>query len=91
MDRREFIKTADFISAGVLLGVNQIMAESAIDSGRKNKTGEIKNIQLFFADRHRQDCCGCYGNSVVQTPNIDRMARIFYHSQFTILHSDNGS
>jgi len=75
MDRREFIKTADFISTGVLLGGNQILAESPEDSGRKNKTGEIKNILLFFADQHRQDCCGCYGNSVVQTPNIDRMAR----------------
>ena len=34
----------------------------------------IRNIVLILADQHRQDCIGCYGNPVVQTPHIDRLA-----------------
>ncbi|MBF9052380.1 sulfatase-like hydrolase/transferase [Roseobacter sp. HKCCD9010] len=32
------------------------------------------NIILFMTDQHRADHLGCYGNSVVKTPNIDRIA-----------------
>ncbi|MEO1250021.1 MAG: sulfatase-like hydrolase/transferase, partial [Pseudomonadota bacterium] len=32
------------------------------------------NIILFMTDQHRADHLGCYGNTVVKTPNIDRIA-----------------
>ena len=32
------------------------------------------NVLMFTADQLRFDCLGCYGNSVVQTPNLDRLA-----------------
>lgn len=32
------------------------------------------NIILFMTDQHRADHLGCYGNTVVRTPNIDRIA-----------------
>jgi N-sulfoglucosamine sulfohydrolase len=32
-----------------------------------------RNIMLFIADDHGQDA-GCYGNKVIKTPNIDRLA-----------------
>lgn len=35
---------------------------------------DIRNIVLILADQHRADCLGCYGNPVVQTPHIDRLA-----------------
>jgi choline-sulfatase len=38
------------------------------------KTKPIRNIVLILSDQHRQDCIGCYGNPVVQTPHIDRLA-----------------
>ena len=32
------------------------------------------NILLLMCDQLRKDALGCYGNSVVQTPNIDALA-----------------
>lgn len=33
------------------------------------------NFLIFITDQHRADYLGCYGNSIVQTPNIDALAR----------------
>ncbi|MBS1830126.1 MAG: sulfatase [Acidobacteria bacterium] len=33
------------------------------------------NIILYLADDHGWDIAGCYGNSAVQTPNLDALAR----------------
>ncbi len=35
---------------------------------------EKPNILFLFTDQQRLDSLGCYGNPVVQTPNIDRIA-----------------
>ncbi|MBW1709548.1 MAG: sulfatase-like hydrolase/transferase [Deltaproteobacteria bacterium] len=32
------------------------------------------NIIYFYSDQHRHDAMGCAGNSVIKTPNLDRMA-----------------
>jgi arylsulfatase A-like enzyme len=32
------------------------------------------NILLLSTDEHRFDCLGCYGNPVIRTPNLDRIA-----------------
>jgi arylsulfatase A-like enzyme len=32
------------------------------------------NIIYLFSDQHRHDALGCAGNTVIQTPNLDRMA-----------------
>jgi len=32
------------------------------------------NILLFFTDQQRWDTCGCYGQELAVTPNLDRMA-----------------
>ena len=34
-----------------------------------------RNVLLLISDNHNWDDCGCYGNDVVQTPNIDRLAK----------------
>ena len=36
--------------------------------------GPRHNVLLLISDNQNWDDCGCYGNPVVQTPNIDRMA-----------------
>ena len=33
------------------------------------------NIVFFYSDQHRFDCLGVNGHSVVQTPNMDRLAK----------------
>jgi arylsulfatase len=33
------------------------------------------NLLMITNDQHRADCLGCYGNPVIQTPNLDRLAR----------------
>lgn len=35
---------------------------------------ERPNVLLFFTDQHRLSALGCYGDTVCQTPNIDRLA-----------------
>src|SRR5215470_8184909 len=35
----------------------------------------LPNIVLYLSDDHGIDFVGCYGNSVVRTPNIDGLAR----------------
>jgi arylsulfatase A-like enzyme len=32
------------------------------------------NIVYLFSDQHRHDAMGCAGNSVIQTPNLDKLA-----------------
>jgi arylsulfatase A-like enzyme len=33
------------------------------------------NFLFIITDQHRADHLGCYGNTVVKTPNIDRLAK----------------
>ena len=35
---------------------------------------ESRNILLLISDNQNKFDCGCYGNSLIQTPNIDRLA-----------------
>ena len=45
-----------------LLGVNLFAAQN-------------RNVVLLISDNQNKDDCGCYGNEIVQTPNIDTLAR----------------
>ena len=36
---------------------------------------KIKNVVLIMLDTLQFNYLGCYGNKVVKTPNIDRLAR----------------
>ena len=43
------------------------------------------NILFFFTDQQRWDTCGCYGQPLEVTPNLDRMARegVRFENAFT--------
>ena len=78
-NRRDFIKSG--AAAGALMGTSPANAQV----GSKAGTPVIKNILFIMVDQQRQDCLGCYGNDIVQTPNIDRLARtgIRFNNAFT--------
>ncbi len=63
MNRREFIKGAAAMVGGGLLA----QQGSAEEKKRPN-------IVLFVSDDHGLDALGCYGNKVIKTPNMDRLA-----------------
>jgi len=54
----------------VLLGVNGFVRPLQ----RGHPTAEGPNILLITVDTLRDDHLGCYGNEMIQTPNVDRLA-----------------
>jgi arylsulfatase A-like enzyme len=38
------------------------------------RTPQSANLLILTTDQHRADCVGCYGNGIVKTPAIDRLA-----------------
>lgn len=74
MKRREFLKRAEQTGLTAVIAGSAAKNASAETRQSKSFPKSIKNIVVFFVDQQRQDCIGCYGNNIVQTPNIDRLA-----------------
>ncbi|MBM4103774.1 MAG: sulfatase [Planctomycetes bacterium] len=68
-NRRDFVKLSlGGISVGVLSSA--LAGSSAAESSRQG----VKNV-LFIIVEDIKNIMGCYGNPVVQTPNLDRLAK----------------
>ncbi len=65
--RREFLHTAALTAAGLSLSARRL-AHSAEAAGRR------PHIILFLSDDHGVEDSGAYGDRVVRTPNMDRLA-----------------
>lgn len=65
--RREFMKRAAALSAGLALGGETLVNASQNDGNRPN-------IVFVFSDQQRWDTVGCYGQTLPLTPNLDKMA-----------------
>ena len=52
----------------------QLLAGSAVSALARPIQGEHRNVLLLIADDH-SPIAGCYGNAVVATPNMDRLAK----------------
>jgi len=64
--RRDFLK-ATGLAAGTLI-VPQLVFGISKPSGRPN-------ILVIMSDEHNASVLGCYGNNIVRTPNMDRLAQ----------------
>ncbi|MHC4177179.1 MAG: sulfatase-like hydrolase/transferase [Planctomycetota bacterium] len=58
-----------FLQAGALTA----LGPAAL--ARTSRPGDHPNILVIMSDEHNAAVTGCYGNKVVQTPNLDRIAR----------------
>lgn len=70
MKRRDFIKVAGG-------GWFSLLAGSSLAARRRRPSarGDGLNVLLLMMDQHYYKVMGCAGNSVVKTPNLDKLAR----------------
>jgi len=65
--RRDFMKTMGYGAAGMSL--MPLMSCINVSKGK-----ERPNILFIMSDDHAEQAISCYGNSPIETPNIDRIA-----------------
>jgi len=61
------------ITGGALLSA-LVMSVGCDSSPKEPSSSDLPNIILLVSDDHGTDALGCYGNSVVHTPVLDRLA-----------------
>lgn len=74
MNRRNFVGGA---GAAILAGGLRTPAQKGESPAYSANTvkRDRPNVLLLMADQLRFDCVGAYGNPVIRTPNLDRIAR----------------
>ena len=76
--RREFVKQSLLACASAALikeAAGGVITPNSADAEAKPRgRGRPMNVMFIVADQLRADCVGCYGNPVVRTPNLDRLA-----------------
>jgi len=74
-NRREFLKySAGGMAAGMVCSSTLLDRSAAADRRGDGGTGKPKNV-LFVIVEDLKNIMGCYGHPLVQTPNLDRLAR----------------
>jgi len=73
LSRRQFMATASGVSAGAVLP-GRIQARTR-PSSLPGVNEKRPNIVYVFADQCRYDVLGSSGNTIIQTPNLDRFAQ----------------
>ena len=68
------MKRRDFLKAGSSTAAASLMSGKSSGAQQSSKTSQ-PNILFLMTDQHRADCLGCDGNSIIKTPNLDRIAR----------------
>lgn len=71
LNRRDFAK----YSLGSILAASIAGTSAAKGAAKKTASGKKKNV-LFMIVEDLKSIMGCYGNPLVQTPNMDRLAKM---------------
>ena len=66
LSRRDFIRQSVGLALSAATCPSSLLASTSFS--------QAKNIVFIISDQHRYDVVGCYGNPVVETPNIDQLA-----------------
>ncbi|MBB6461697.1 sulfatase family protein [Flammeovirga kamogawensis] len=61
-----------FLGCTLVLSFSCQKIEKTVQVKHSNK--KQPNVILFVADDHGKDALGCYGNNVIQTPNLDQLS-----------------
>lgn len=61
------------VAGGLFAGMALSGCENAQDKGREKKK-DFQNVVFIISDDHSYKTLGCYGNEIINTPNIDRLA-----------------
>jgi len=81
MNRREFLKSAGAGAACLMVpSLGRALAQSA-----SAPTAKKPNILVIMSDEHNASILGCYGNKLIQSPNLDRLAEkgVVFDSAYT--------
>ena len=72
VNRREFLKATSAAAAAAAVGA--VAPEVKAAASGAGKPPARPNLLVIMSDEHNADVLGCYGNTVVQTPNMDAIA-----------------
>jgi len=72
--RRQFLQTAGFGAASILLSRKAPGAASSPVTPLPGSSSDKPNVLVIMTDQHRADLMTCAGRDLVPTPNIDRIA-----------------
>ncbi len=75
MNRRTFLGRCAAVGSAAI-GANVLPASQVFQSSEKQASQDLpqRNVLLLISDDHGIDQLGCYGNSKIKTPNLDKMA-----------------
>ncbi len=73
ISRRLFIKTT--VSATMGLSLQKDMFSMSVPDNNEENRIDQPNILVIMSDQHNANVLGCYGNKIVNTPNLDRLAK----------------
>lgn len=75
VSRRDFLRAVGLGAAGFTIsGCADIFEKPAFAAGNQPDK-PLPNILILMTDQQRFDSLGCYGGNIVDTPNIDRLAK----------------
>jgi len=67
MNRRDFVK-------GCAAGASALVGSALVSQRVSAREKKRPNVVLIVSDDHGLEALGCYGNSVIKTPNLDGLA-----------------